>query len=228
MKIVSDKVKQYWKYAKDFCVYRVLHADDPPHRLALGIAVGMFVTLLPLIGIQMMLSVFLAWLVRANKLVGIPLVWISNPVTFGPIYYPCYRLGCAILGEPVVNETWVQLKTEWQELLADPATTWGRTISFWWQGLMDIVQPLFLGCFVVATTMGVLSYYVSLLAIRSYRLRRWGQLMPPKLTPVDEVGGPAELSAQANTAQANTAQANSGQPNTAQAKPPGEGEENAA
>ncbi len=213
MKIVSDKVKQYWKVAKDFCVYKVLHADDPPHRLALGIAVGMFVTLTPLIGIQMMLSVFLAWLLRANKLVGIPLVWISNPFTIIPIYYPCYRLGCAILGEPVVNEKWDQLGTEWHELLADPATTWGLKVRFWWEGLMDIVQPLCVGCLVVATLMGVLSYYLSLLAIRSYRLRRWGQLMPPKLTPVDEVGGPAELAARSKSGQKS---------------PPGEGEENAA
>lgn len=163
---------------------KVLHADDPPHRLALGIAVGMFVTMLPLIGFQMMISVFLAWMLRANKLVGIPLVWISNPATAIPIYYPCYRLGCVLLGGKVDEAKWI----EWRELQADPTTTWGITIKFWWEGLMDIIPPLCLGCVVVASVLGVVTYYVSLLAIRSYRLRRWGQLMPPKLTPVDEVG----------------------------------------
>lgn len=171
-------------------MYKVLHADDPPHRLALGIAVGMFVTFTPLIGFQMLLSVFLAWMLRANKLVGVPLVWISNPATAIPIYYPCYRLGCVLLGGEVDNAKW----TEWQELQADPATTWGITIKFWWEGLMDIIPPLCIGCLVVATMLGILSYYISLLAIRSYRLRRWGQLMPPKLTPVDEVGSASEQS----------------------------------
>lgn len=194
MKIVSDKVRHYWKRAKEFCVYRILHADDPPHRLALGIAVGMFVTFTPLIGFQMMLSVFLAWLLRANKLVGIPLVWISNPFTIIPIYYPCYRLGCIMLGETVVNSKWSHLGTEWQQLLADPATTWGLKVRFWWEGLMDFVAPLCLGCLVVGLVFGVASYYLSLVMIRNYRLRRWGQLMPPKLTPVDEVGAPAESS----------------------------------
>ncbi len=193
MKLISDKVKKYWKLAKDFCVYKILHADDPPHRLALGIAVGMFVTMTPLIGIQMGLNVFLAWLLRANKLVGLPLVWISNPLTIVPIYYPCYRLGCLLLGEPVVNEKWSQLGTDWQQLIADPTTTWGNKVWFWWDGLMDFVAPLFLGCFVAGIVLGVLSYYLSLYAIRSYRLHRWGQLMPPTLTPVDEVGSPAEL-----------------------------------
>lgn len=194
MKIVSDKVRQYWKRAKDFCVYRILHAGDPPHQLALGIAVGMFVTFTPLIGFQMMLSVFLAWLLRANKLVGIPLVWISNPFTIIPIYYPCYRLGCVLLGEEVVNSKWAQLGTEWRQLLADPATTWGLKVRFWWEGLMDFVAPLCLGCLVVGLVFGVASYYFSLLLIRSYRLRRWGQLMPPNLTPVEEVGAPMEAS----------------------------------
>lgn len=193
MKIVSDKVKQYWKLVRDFCVYKVLHADDPPHRLALGIAVGMFVTLTPLIGFQMLISVFLAWLLRANKLVGIPLVWISNPFTIVPIYYPCYLLGCVLLGEEAVNERWDELSAAWHQLISDPATTWGAKVRFWWEGFMEFVAPLCLGCLVVGLVMGVLSYYVSLYAIRAYRLRRWGQLMPPKLTPVDEVGSPDEL-----------------------------------
>ncbi len=203
MKIVSDKVSQYWKRAKDFCVYRILHADDPPHRLALGIAVGMFVTFTPLIGFQMMLSVFLAWLLGANKLVGIPLVWISNPFTIIPIYYPCYRLGCVILGEKVVNSKWSHLGTEWQQLLADPATTWGVKVRFWWEGLMDFIAPLCLGCLIVGLIFGVVSYYLSLVMIRSYRLRRWGQLMPPKLTPVNEVGQPDALPAAATANKAN-------------------------
>jgi uncharacterized protein (DUF2062 family) len=192
MKIVSDQVKHYWKRAKRFCVYHVLHADDPPHRLALGIAVGMFVTFTPLIGFQMMISVFLAWLLGANKLVGVPLVWISNPFTIIPIYFPCYQLGCKLLGVPVVSEQWKQLGTEWKELLGDPATTWGLKVKFWWQGLMEFIGPLCVGCLVVATVAGVLSYYISLYAIRSYRLRRWGQLMPPSLTPVETEGQPLE------------------------------------
>lgn len=196
MKLVTDSLKHYWQRAKDFCVYKVLHADDPPHRLALGIAIGMFVTFLPLIGLQMMISVFLAWLLRANKLVGVPLVWISNPFTAIPIYYPCYSLGCKLLGMPVVEDEWARMKgiwdgvqSGWQSLLADPNVTFGNKISFWWESSLALIGPLVgplgLGCLVVASVTGVLSYYISLFFIRRYRLKRWGQLMPPKLTPID-------------------------------------------
>ena len=46
-----------------------------------AVAVAMFITFTPTVGLQMILSVFFAWLLRANKAVGIPIVWISNPAT---------------------------------------------------------------------------------------------------------------------------------------------------
>lgn len=187
MKFVSDRIRRYLKNAKDFCVLKVLHADDPPHRLALGIAIGMFVTFTPLIGLQMVLSVFLAWLLKANKLVGMPIVWISNPFTVIPIYYPCYAIGCKILGMPVVGDEWDEIGEAWQELLSNPTTRWGDKFRFWWENLLDFVGPLWLGCMLVATVSGILSYYLSLYAIRKYRMRRWGQLMPPALTPTESI-----------------------------------------
>lgn len=187
MKFVSDRVRHLFVRAKDFCVYKVLHADDPPHRLALGIAIGIFVTFTPLIGFQMVLSFFLAWLLRANKLVGVPIVWISNPFTIIPIYYPCYWIGCQLLRKPVVSTEWQAISAEWQRLLSDPATVWGDKVRFWWHNLLDFVGPLWVGCMLVATVFGVISYYLSLYAIRAYRLRRWGQLMPPNLTPVESI-----------------------------------------
>jgi uncharacterized protein (DUF2062 family) len=207
MKFVGERFRQYWKRAKDFCVYRVLHADDPPHRLALGIAIGMFVTFTPLIGFQMMLSFFLAWLLGANKLVGVPLVWISNPFTIVPIYYPCYQLGCMFLGVPVVSEEWRQLGEQWRQLINDPATTGRAKIQFWWDGVLDFLGPLWVGCLVVATVFGVLSYYGSLIAIRSYRLRRWGQLMPPSITPdlSDGESGDQAAKGQASVGEENAA-----------------------
>ena len=50
-----------------FFIYRVLHVDDTPHRIALGIAVGIFITWTPTIGMQMILTVLISALVGANK-----------------------------------------------------------------------------------------------------------------------------------------------------------------
>ena len=168
---------------------KILHADDPPHHLALGIAIGMFVTFLPLIGIQMAVSFFLAWILGANKLVGVPLVWISNPFTVVPIYYPCYWLGCKLLGGGDVGVEWEQLRGHWHTINTNPASTWGDRAQFWWNGFFDFAGPLGLGCLIVGLTFGIVSYYVSLLAIRRYRMNRWGQLMPPAHTLAPPVLG---------------------------------------
>lgn len=185
MKFISERLRHYWRITRDFCVYKVLHADDPPHRLALGIAIGIFVTFLPLIGIQMVVSVFLAWLCRANKVVGVPLVWISNPFTMVPIYYPCYLIGCQLLGRS--SDEWQEVYPNFIEILTAADSTWGEIFNFCWTNLLDFVAPLSVGSLMVASVLGVLTYYLSLYAIRSYRLKRWGQLMPPSATPQESI-----------------------------------------
>lgn len=175
MTFFSDKLKEYWKRTKHFCIHNILHADDPPHTLALGIAVGMFVALLPLIGIQMGLALVVAWLVKANKAVAVALVWISNPITMVPLYYPGYWLGCKLTNMPPGGR--------WIELVQSNESTSSKLRAFV-DNLQDFAGPLFLGTFILAAAFGLFSYYVSLAVIRNYRLRRWGQLMPPGLTPV--------------------------------------------
>lgn len=117
-------------------MYSVLHTNDPPARLALGAAIGMFVAFTPTFGLQMVLVVFIAWLLKANKAVGLPIVWISKPATMGFIYYLCYIVGCALLGrEPI-----------WQEFM----TRLQNPGDGWWPALTLLLQegspPFLLGC----------------------------------------------------------------------------------
>jgi len=154
-------------------IRHVLHADDPPHRLALGLAIGIFVTFTPTIGCQSALVIFLAWLLRANKVIGLPLVWITNPATFVPIYYPCYVIGRVLLREPEIGLSW------WQEF-AHPPVGWFATIHFYWTRMLEIAIPLWLGCLIVSGVLAVATYYAAYFAIRWYRLKRWGQLLRPR------------------------------------------------
>ncbi len=155
-----------------FVLHQVLHADDPPHRLALGAAIGMFVMLTPTLGVQMIIVVFLAWLLRANKVVGLPIVWISNPATAVPIYYSCYWLGRTLLNRPRIARSW------WAEL-AQPPEEWADAITFYWDKFTDVAAPLWTGCIIVGLAAGYLTYVVVYRVVVAYRMRRWGQLLPP-------------------------------------------------
>jgi len=157
--------------ARRFVVHNVLRADDPPHRLAFGVAIGLFVTFTPTIGFQSVLVVLLAWMFGANKLVGLPLVWISNPATFVPIYYPSYRLGRWVLGGEPVSMKW------WKEL-AKPPDASGEAIRFYWGRFMEIIEPLTVGCLLIAIPLAGFGYVMTYQAVTKYReLRARRQLI---------------------------------------------------
>lgn len=164
MRVWKLYVRRKWLRARRFVLHNLLHADDPPHRLALGVAIGIFFTFTPFIGIQMLLVLTFAWLLRANKVVGVPLVWVSNPATFVPIYYPCYVVGRSVLGWPAVSRQW------WDELLVPPEG-FAASMAFYWGRTMEIFSPLMLGCTIVGLPLSIVGYVVTRQVIERYRSR---------------------------------------------------------
>ncbi len=152
-----------------FFIYRVLHVDDTPHRIALGVAVGIFVAWTPTIGFQMLLTLALAWLVRANKLVGLPFVWISNPLTFMPLYGTNFILGRWMLGgnyrAPDLAKTFSIGGSWWFE-------AWVNRIRAFWEATWHAFTPLWLGSFVVGLFLGIVTYIMVRYAVVAYRRAR--------------------------------------------------------
>ncbi len=140
--------------------------DDPlqPHRVALGAALGMLVAFTPTIGFQMVIVLTLASLLRANKLVGVPLVWISNPLTIPPIFYAGYSLGRRILG-------WEKLGRQWWLELARPPGGWWATCVFYWNRTAQIATPLWLGLVLIGGAAAVVTYYSLFFFLRNWQRR---------------------------------------------------------
>ena len=148
-----------------FFIYRVLHVDDTPHRIALGVAIGIFVAWTPTLGFQMALAVGLAWVLRANKLVGVPFVWITNPATFAAIYGPNYLLGSWML-------RWES--HSWDGFLAalTSSGSWVEWIRACWSAMWDIFWPLWTGSILVGLVLGTITYFLIYYAIVGYRVKR--------------------------------------------------------
>lgn len=104
-----------------------------------AVAIGVFCAFIPL-PLQMLIAAILAIIFRFNILVAVPIVWISNPLTFAPIFYFCYRIGAAIL-DIHPDGFYFELSLDW--LLTELLHTW---------------QPFLLGCLVVATVFAFASY----------------------------------------------------------------------
>ncbi len=65
---------------------------------ARGLAAGVFTGCFPLFGLQIVLGVALASLVRGNHLLAAAGTWISNPLTTLPLCWLNYQLGSLLLG----------------------------------------------------------------------------------------------------------------------------------
>ena len=164
-----------WQKIRRLVVHNVLHADDTPHRIAWGVAIGVFVGLTPTVGVQMMLAVALATALRGNKIVCIPMVWITNPVTILPIYALCHRLGSGLLPPGAGEEHGASHLIALMEQTKTLGVTRVLEMSFWKEvfiGLSMVGAELWLGCVIVGFSAATISYFASRWAVNVYRERR--------------------------------------------------------
>ena len=75
----------------------VLRLDDPPWRVALALAVGVFISCTPFWGLQTLLSLAIATIFRLNRAVTVTGAWLNLP-WFAPVVYGfALRIGAFVL-----------------------------------------------------------------------------------------------------------------------------------
>lgn len=102
--------------------------------------IGLFMAFMP-IPLQMVVAALAAIWLRANLPLAVALCWITNPLTFAPIFYLAYRVGAATLGVSVEE---VEFSLTWEWLT---------------QGLLLIWQPFLLGCFLCGFFFGSAGFF---------------------------------------------------------------------
>lgn len=117
---------------------------------------GVFACFMPIPG-QMLLAASLAIYFHCNLPLSLALTWISNPLTYAPIYYLCYRFGLILLG-----------------LEYDPSSfEW--TVDAIANNFMMIMKPLMIGCIVAGLLFGALAYMGVRMLWRLHIQRTWFQ-----------------------------------------------------
>lgn len=126
------------------------------HRRSVGGAffIGLFCAFLP-VPTQMLVAAVLAILARCNLPIAVSLVWITNPLTFAPMFFFAYKLGAWLLGVETQDVEW-ELSWSWL----------GETfVAIWW--------PLIVGCLVCGWVAGLTGTVVSRTLWRLHVIRRW-------------------------------------------------------
>lgn len=162
---------------RDVVVNRILGLNDTPHRIAWGVFLGFVVAFTPTVGLQMVIYVLLAALLRANRVSGIPPIWLTNPVTVVPVYFGCWRVGAFVLGSDDDPERGERIIASL--VGAESSFRWGRLLEggFWAElgaTMWELGAELWLGGLLVGGLLGGLAYPFTRWGVLAYRRARGG------------------------------------------------------
>ncbi len=136
--------------------------------IARGLASGVFAGWFPLFGLQTIIGVALAAILRGNKIMAAAGTWVSNPFTYVPIYYFNFQVGEWLLKGLGISVSMPKLQ-EFQTVVE--ASGWGAFQDFLALGA-GVAGTLFLGCFVVGLVSAVCAYYLGMWSLNWLRARR--------------------------------------------------------
>jgi len=129
--------------------------------IAMGLALGIFFGLLIPVA-QIPFAATMAVLLRANLPVAVASTLVTNPVTFGPVYYGAYRLGKAILGQEALSEPdALKALSKAHTVPAASDKSWTERMKLWLKQFGKIGKPLVVGLAIVATASGLFVYFLA-------------------------------------------------------------------
>ncbi len=146
----------YWKRLGRYLYIRFIRMQSSPQAIARGLSVGVFAGSFPLLGFQSLIALALATIFQGNKVVAVASTWISNPLTYLPLFAFNYYVGCWLLQMPSVT----QLPTA------------SLNITEWMSMGMGVAAALLLGSFVVGIINSIWGYYLGLIVAQRVQAAR--------------------------------------------------------
>jgi uncharacterized protein (DUF2062 family) len=153
------KKRPWYQRHLQYYRWRLMRLRERPEKLAKGFAVGTFAGCFPFFGLQMVMAIVLAIIIRGNKLAAMMGTWISNPFTYVPIFWFNFEVGQLILHLGISDFQPSQIEFNWHS----------------WQSLanagLEIIFTLLVGSFAVGVVIGCLFYYLILIILKNKNYR---------------------------------------------------------
>ncbi|MEM6618592.1 MAG: DUF2062 domain-containing protein [Pseudomonadota bacterium] len=173
-----------WRRAFEYIGHRIKRLPDSAHKIAVGIACGVFVTFSPLFGLHFFLAAFLAFLLRGNILASLLATFVGNPVTFPLIAAISYRTGLVMMGRGTERQVGRKILDEFSAMFSviwhNFKALFGGTPVPWapvGHAFHEVFLPYLLGGLVSGAVFAALFYVGSKPMIAAYQKRRKGRLM---------------------------------------------------
>jgi uncharacterized protein (DUF2062 family) len=163
-----------WRRSGLYFLKRILRLSGAPYGIAMGAAVGAGVAITPFLGLHLVITFALAWLLRGNMIAGaIAGTCIGNPLTYAFIWASTYQLGHLILDSSARPA---------------PARLEHDLLYKSWNQLWPILEPMTVGALPVGLMLGAVVYlvvYKSVSAYREARSQRFAVRRRPVSSPAE-------------------------------------------
>ncbi|MEM8874279.1 MAG: DUF2062 domain-containing protein [Planctomycetota bacterium] len=136
--------------------------------VARGVACGTFWAFIPL-PIQTIGALMSSISLRGNIPVAMLFTWISNPITWVPIFYAGYRVGLAVTGQPEA----IGLAAEIERLANEGVVEGTKGLFAYFADNLNRVIPLIIGCGMLGTLAAGTGYWGVKMLWRFGIVRRW-------------------------------------------------------
>lgn len=205
-----------WMRAISYIFHRLRRLPDKPHRIARGVAAGIFVSFTPFFGFHLFIAAGLAWLMRGNMVAALLSTLVGNPLTFPVIMALSVELGNFLLHQPntlhlpLIVRSFARASLElWDNARALASGREGHWESLRWF-FQRIFWPYLVGGMVPGIACGVAGYYLSLPVVQAYQKRRAKKLRE-RVEKLRAVKAARAEAARAEAARAEAARAGHGQ-----------------
>jgi uncharacterized protein len=144
-----------WARAVAYTKYRLARLPGTPHSIAAGFALGAAMCFTPLVGLQLIIAMALAIVLRFSVLASALGAFVGNPWTFPFIWWLVYTTGSAMLGR-------------------DGAEPLPETLSmgYVFDNFLDIFLPMLLGSVPVGIIVWIGFYLPLKKLVTSYQTTR--------------------------------------------------------
>lgn len=152
-----------WKALGRYFLLKLRRSASDPHRVAMGMAIGMWANFLPVPGLGSGLSIGLAWLMRANMMAAFLGQLVGNAWTMPIIWWICYKTGLLVF--PLTDNS-----IGFGQLMANFNTEY--VLENWRLLARSVLLPIGVGGQILGIPLAIISYWLTHWEVRRFWAHR--------------------------------------------------------
>ncbi len=163
--------RRSWSRSIRYIKKRVWRLAGSPHAIALGFAIGVFVSFTPYLGLHFLIAGLLAWLLGGSIIASALGTFFGNPLTFPLIWGSTYKLGSFLLGY-----SHQAASVDLSEGLIHPSydSVWAYIASIFssLDQLWLVLKPMTIGALPLGFIVAFILYFPVRTAVAAYQVSR--------------------------------------------------------